>query len=264
MHCQKKFLIVFTSLIFVLSLAGCQAKSLPQRKGAVWNLVVIGDSSLWGVGEAYAALIEADLGVSVEVDDFAVGSASAGKVRDVLEGGETTSFQYEKLPEAVKEAEVVIMFLNPLDSINPQKPLNFEACFFSDGPPAACELTGMKQWITDLNAIWGEIIRLRDGKATILRATDLYNPLVTPWKEAGIFEACTACWETMSSAARQAAAVYNIPLLSQLDVLNGPNHDEDPREKGYIQDDGEHLTELGVQRIAEALAAMGYEPTDLP
>lgn len=261
---QQKFFRALVWILLVLTLAGCQGKGLPQGEGAVWNLVVIGDSSLWGVGEAYAARIEADLGVSVEVDDFASGSASAGKVLDVLQGGETASFLYEKLPEAVAEAEVVIMFLNPFDSINPHKPLNFEACFFSIGPPAACELTGMEQWIADLNAIWGEIIRLRDGKATILRATDLYNPLVSYWNEAGIFDDCTACWETMSSAARQAAEPYNIPLLSQLDVLNGPNHDEDPRAKGYILEDGEHLSDLGIQQIAEALAAMGYEPTELP
>ena len=38
---------------------------------------------------------------------------------------------------------------------------------------------------------------LRGGEPAVLRATDLYNPLVSPWRDAGVFEACTGCWQNM-------------------------------------------------------------------
>jgi hypothetical protein len=40
---------------------------------AEWNLVVIGDSSLWGVGAAMASQIEKNIDVQVNLFDFALG-----------------------------------------------------------------------------------------------------------------------------------------------------------------------------------------------
>ncbi len=53
---------------------------MPTGPGAEWQLVVIGDSSLWGLGEAYASQIERDLAVKVTLEDFALPSLSAGTV----------------------------------------------------------------------------------------------------------------------------------------------------------------------------------------
>ena len=61
--CSKWFVMI--PIIICVFLSGCGTKELPQGPGAVWNLVVIGDSSLWGVGEAYAARIEQDMGVQI-------------------------------------------------------------------------------------------------------------------------------------------------------------------------------------------------------
>jgi len=44
------------------------------------------------------------------------------------------------------------------------------------------------------------------------------------------------------------------------DAFNGPNHDEDPREKGYIGPDGEHTNEEGRKIIAKLFHELGYEP----
>jgi lysophospholipase L1-like esterase len=43
-------------------------------------------------------------------------------------------------------------------------------------------------------------------------------------------------------------------------AFNGPNHDEDPKDKGYILPDGEHPSEAGAQVIAEAFRKLGYVP----
>lgn len=261
---MKKSLINILSITLLL-LAGCTTSptELPQGPNAVWNLVVIGDSSLWELGEAYAAQIEKDVSVQVELTDLANQAGSAGEILEVLRTGKSSNGRLENLPEMLKEAEVVVIFLNPEDSIMPENPLEMDGCFIGYAPDS-CDPATFEKYTADLKAIWAEIFELREGKATILRATDLYNPLVSPWKEHEVFEACTECWENMSQAARLAAEAYNIPFLSRLDAFNGPNHDEDPREKGYIDSDGEHPSELMGQYTAELLAQMGYEPVTPP
>lgn len=47
--------------------------------------------------------------------------------------------------------------------------------------------------------------------------------------------------------------------LITYDEFNGPDHDEDPREKGYISIDGFHASTEGVYFQAEILHALGYD-----
>jgi len=243
---------------------GCAPRlELPHGKNAVWHLVVIGDSSLWKFGTAFASQIERDVGVEVELDDYAWPALSAGEVLQALQTGSSTRQGLEKLPAALKEAEVVVMFVNPVNSIDPEKPLDLTGCFVLQAP-GDCEPDTFEKWISDLEAIWAEIFALRDGQPTILRATDIYNPLVVPWKEQGVFEVCTVCWENMSNGARMAAEAYHIPFISRLDAFNGPNHEEDPRVKGYIVGDGEHPSGQAAEFTAELLSNLGYEPVAPP
>jgi|GEM_PF-517636 len=235
-----------------------------QTPQVEWHLVVIGDSSLWGLGEAFASRIESDLGVQVVLTDFALPSLSAGTVLEALQAEKPPSTRLAKeLADDLRQADVVVMFVNPLDSVDPEQPLDLDGCFVNRSP-ASCNPETYAQYTADLKAIWAKILALRAGQPTILRATDIYNPLVSPWNEAGVFGACTECWENTSHAACLAAEAYNIPFLSRYDAFNGTNHDEDPREKGYIHADGEHPTELASQFTAELLSGMGYEPVSPP
>lgn len=247
-----------------LFLGGCTTQSeLPQGPDAVWDLVIIGDSSLWELGEAFASQIEKDIGVDVTLHDFALPALSAGEVLWTLQSGKPARSQLEQLAAALKDAEVVVMFVNPVNSIDSANPLDLERCFVNRAP-GPCGPASFEKWITDLKAIWAEIFKLRNGKATILRATDLYNPLVIGWEKQGVFEACTECWENMSDAAHSAAQAYGIPFLSRLDAFNGASHAEDPRQKGFILGDGEHPTVLAAQFTAELLSQMGYQPVPEP
>jgi len=247
-----------------LFLGGCTTQSeLPQGPDAVWDLVIIGDSTLWELGEAYASQIEKDVGVDVALHDFALPALSAGEVLWTLQSGKPARSQLEQLAAALKDAEVVVMFVNPVNSVDTANPHGEEECFMMR-PPGPCGPASFEKCTTDLRAIWAEIFELRNGKAIILRATDLYNPLVVPWEKQGVFEACTECWENMSAAAHSAAQAYGIPFLSRLDAFNGPSHAEDPRQKGFILGDGEHPTVLAAQFTAELLSQMGYQPVPEP
>ena len=273
---SNRFVWIGLAMLVGLLLAGCAAPaaaptpepsptplSMPTGPGAKWQLVVIGDSSLWGLGEAYASQIERDLAVKVTLEDFALPSLSAGSVLGALQTGKSPNMRLEKLPAALKEAEVVVLFVNPVDSVDPNKPLDFGGCFGCSAPQA-CEAEAWEKYSADMSAIWAKIIELRAGQPTILRATDLYNPLVEQWNDCEIFTACEACWSNMSAAARQAAQAYNIPFLSRFDAFGGPQHDQDPLQKGYFTDDGEHPSDAANQFTAGLLSEMGYEPVAVP
>jgi hypothetical protein len=231
---------------------------------AVWQLVVIGDFSVEGLGEAYASQVNKDVGVQVNLVEFISPILGADELLEVLQTGKSSNFLLEKLPEALKQADVVIMSTNPLDSSDPASTLQIEGCTTGCSEPENCAPEAFAQYQADLQAIWGEIFRLRAGQPTILRATDLYNPVLARWDECGNASACQVCWENMSAAARQAAAAYGIPFLSRYDAFNGPDHSEDPRQKGYIQEDGEHPSELAARYTAGLLAELGYAPVPPP
>jgi hypothetical protein len=242
-------------------------RQLPMGPETEWNLVVIGDSSLWGLANAFSAQIEADVGVKVVSHDSTVGGLSAGRVLQALETGESSNPKLAALPDLLRDAEVVVMFANPEDSMDPEKGMDLESCFHFrpvEKPDETCSLEAFEKYAADLTAIWAKILELRDGQPTVLRATDIYNPLVSPWKKWGAFGTCTECWETMNTAVRMAAEAQNIPFLSRYDAFNGADHEEDPREMGYIASDGEHPSALMCQHIAELLSEMGYEPITLP
>lgn len=271
MFARRSVTIMSVLLVIALPLVGCVAPvtsppsrpALPKGPEAEWNLVVIGDSSLSGLGRAFASQIEEDAGVKVLLEDFIRGGLSAGTVLRVLQTGDTSTPGLRRLPDTLRDAEVVVMFVNPLESVDPAKPLGFRGCW-THRAPESCSPESFEHYTADMKAIWAKILELRAGQPTVLRATDVYNPFVGPWNESGVFEACNACWENMSDAARLAAEAYDIPFLSRYDAFNGANHNEDPREKGYIGSDGEHPSDLASQYIAELLSQMGYEPVSPP
>jgi hypothetical protein len=232
---------------------------LPTGPDAEWDLVVIGDSTMWKLNSPFAAQIEKDVGVEVTTHDVTPGGLEAGRVLESLRTGEPMTY----LQDTLREAEVVVMFVNPMKSIDPENPHDFVACF-SSKEPGPCSMDTLEKYIADLKGIWEEIFILREGQPTILRATDIYNPLVTNWQKNGVFEACTECWVNLSEANRIAAEAYNIPFLSRLEAFGGPDYTENPREKGYIANDGEHPTDLMGQHTAELLAQLGYDPVIPP
>ncbi len=238
---------------------------VPTPTEEVWHLVVIGDSSLWRLGKAYASQIEKDVGVKVVLKDYAEDSLSIGHVLNALKQEGKIRGDLYGLSEAISDAEVIVLYGNPRDSVIPENPWDSEGCLYEIGlPPKNCNPAAIEQYITDLKWIWGEIFRLRNGQPTILRTMDFYNPWISTWNETDTYLACTRSWENSSNAIRIAAEAYHIPFVHRYDAYNGVNHDEDPREKGYILSDGTHPNDLGAQVTAELLAQMGYEPVPPP
>jgi len=137
-----------------------------------------------------------------------------------------------------------------------------EHCIRLDQPPDDCTFRLYEPYVENLKAVYEEILTLRNGKPTIIRAVDFYNPLISLHRENNMETECTHCFETFNTAVRKAAEAFNVPLISVYDAFNGIDHNEDPREKRYIGSDGEHTTDKGQQVIADLLSEAGYEPIE--
>jgi hypothetical protein len=111
-----------------------------------------------------------------------------------------------------------------------------------------------------LDQLYARILELRRGKPTVVRALDLYDPVIAQWRNAGIEAACTHRWEGFSGAVRETAQARSIGFVSVHDAVNGKAHDQDPVPLGYIGGDGLHTTPQGAQVIAEAQSGSGFGP----
>ncbi len=239
------------------------SEEMPKGPGSVWHLVVISESSGWGLGDAYASQIEKDMGVKVVLEDFAMGDLSAGEVLQELQTGKSLRSGLDELPAALRDAEVVVMFGNPMDLVDSETAQSINSCFAASAP-TPCTPKAFEKYTADLKTIWTKVFELRSGKPTILRAIDVASPFVNSWKKSQVFDACTVCWECVTTAVRQAAEDFHVPFLSRYDIFNGVKHDEDPAQKGYIGSDGIHPNDLAQQRTAELLSKLGYKPVPPP
>jgi len=154
--------------------------------------------------------------------------------------------------KAVQNAEVITVIANPADHIG--------WAIAGDGDKYDCSSKALAGYKADLDAILKEIFALRKGKPTLIRTYDFYTPIYSEWKKMGKYEEYKRCWEAMSVTIHEAAASRKIPVAEVYAAFNGPSHDEEPVDKGYIQPDGEHPSEVGARVIAEAFRKLGYDP----
>jgi hypothetical protein len=243
-----------------------------------WDLLIISDSSNWGVGRYYAKLIEADMGVKVNLHDCWVGGLSIGLALKYLQRGATLRPCLTSWPELVKEAEVMVLFGNPLDS-HPSDgswdiPENFNSCIsggyegknllpgfetYQDQMLKSCAPETWAKYKADIGAVLDEIDKIREGRPLILRMTTSYINLHSRWTKYGVNEGCTTCIGYLSEAIRQVAEEYGVPVADTTVGFNGKDYLADPKEAGYIGGDGVHLSEAGAQFVATLLQQTGYE-----
>ena len=230
------------------------ASSTTEAAPEVWDLVYFSDSGGWGVAYPYAELASEALGREVRVHDHAIGGLAAVSLREMVKGS---------LAEEVAEAEIIVVYGNPADSGVELPQPDIGTCVSTSTterePPVLTTMEDWQPYREVLDEIYTEIWSLREGQPTVLRAVDLYVPVLAPWRQAGIEAECTANWEVWSGVIREAAKAHGATMVSTFDLFNGATHDDDAREKGWIGPDGEHTTAEGAQAIAEALHAAGYE-----
>jgi hypothetical protein len=262
---RKLLTFAFITLILALLLAACSTLSIGGTPDLMemeeWDLLWISDSSGWGVAEVYAAYIEEDTGIPVNVYDYWDGGLSAGTILDILEGGSNFNAELDRIPERIPEMEVIVFYTNPEESVDADNPWDWN-CGQSTLLKTyvnACEMDTFALYTQHLESIYQHIFDLHNGRPLIIRAYDAYNPTLARWEKDGTFDACQACWGNYNAAIHQAAAKFDIPVAKVYDAWNGSDHNQDPNDKGYTKD-GIHPNELGAQVIAEELRKLGYDP----
>lgn len=244
------------AVVSAMGLAGCggvgaSSSSDITSSPAGLDLLYISDSSGWEVGEAYRVLAERATGQPVRLVDW---RASGLPMVDALD-------RIKAEPRVVAEADIVVLWGNPTGSGAPE---SAGACIISGGNPTAqtaADWAPFRDLAGEaLDAIWAA----RGGQPTLVRVTDIYNADPKDWKTRGIYDQCTRIWELQSDAMRQAAATHGAAMVSAWDALNGPRHDQNPADAGYLAGDGVHLSPAGGRIVAQALAAEGFEPAAAP
>lgn len=265
MKIQRHFIEIMVSVTLVTLLMAACTKTSPSNELEEWDLVYNSDSTGWGVAERFAKNIEQDTGRTVRVHNYASGGLPALSVLNALqsEPEAVTRKGFETLHADIAEAEVIVFFGNPRgESSKGGVTGGMESCIGGTKAPDDCTPEVYEPYTENLKAIYKEMLALRNGKPTAIRAVDFYNPIISRHRAHNTEVECTRCWEIFNSAVRQAAEAYNIPLVSVYSAFNGSNHEEDPREKGYIGSDGIHASEQGQQAIADLLSEAGYEPIE--
>ena len=228
------------------------------ESGEEWELVWFSDSTGFGLADLWGASIEEEFGIDVVVHDFARGSLQATAVLDWLGDGKSS---LPKMKNQVAEAEIIVVYGNPAGSgATSDERTCVSTSTVSREAPTQNSPEDWAPYKDVLESIYEIIFDLRDGQPTIVRAMDMYNPVIADWRVAGIETGCTASWEMMAQTVREAAASHGVPTVSMYDSFNGADHSEDPREKGYISADGQHTTDEGKAAMVDVLDAAGYLP----
>jgi hypothetical protein len=266
---------LFALASVVLIVASCGGESNdssaePFPPGEPVDLVYISDSGGQNVAPRYAELAaealdrEVRLNREVEADPEAIRTSFAEEVA----GAEIIVFYFR--PEAFEQYFPQPNIRTAFDAIDAlagdpdySGPEWTPGTKWEPAPvvPSAQDWQPYEDWLGEVyDAIW----EVREGRPVVLRAHDIYNPWVAPWTELGIEQETTAFWEGQSRAIRETAEANGAVFVSFFDLFNGPAHDEDPREKGWIGEDGMHAGVEGGAAAAEALAAVGFEMSEPP
>ena len=283
-YTHVRYFIFVCFLFSLVILTACKPnasarKIFPDLKE--WDLLIISDSMNWRVGQNYAKLIESDMNVKVTLHDCWVGGLSIGAVLNALQSGGTLypyvddQSCYKPLPDLVKEAEVMVLYGNPVDSIPPDDSWNFQnasECVwggyegknllpgfetYKENMLKSCAPEKSTYYKADLGAVIEEIDKIREGRPLILRMTTFYIAWHPSWLKNGLDEVCTTCIGHSSEPIRQVAAEHGVPVADTMVVLNGKDYmSEIPA--GYLKD-GIHPSDAGAQFIATLLQKTGYE-----
>jgi len=244
--------LVASLALVVLLLASCADSDAQLDTSEPWDLVWISDSMGAGVAEAWADRIEEAEGVEVRVHNHAIGGMPLVEARDML-------MEQAAIRDEVADAEIIVAY----GSAQYASPEDTGTCHTPSptprDPPNVYTSADFAPYGDVLRDIYDIVFELRAGEPTVVRVFDIFNGMIADWREAGIEAECQATWDSESEALHEAAGDYGVAMASFYDEFNGPDHDEDPREKGYIAFDGWHASTEGVAVQVEVLHALGYD-----
>jgi hypothetical protein len=247
--------LVAAGLLVLAACGGSDDTASDEIAETTWDVVFLGHSFVAHVAEPYAEHVAEANDVEVVLHNEWRPNLSVMSLSEVL-ADDLETFGWVDL---VRDAEVVVYHANPYGLIPDGQ---VEHCGTGGGAIKESDCDGeWDEYREALERIAVDIKRLRDGQPTIIRTIQIYSPGVGKWEEAGVYDECMACDTYARDAEKAAADAQGVLIASAWDEFNGPDHTEDPTEKGYIAGDGYHPSAEGAQVMADLLHELGYEPT---
>jgi len=232
------------------------ATAVAESGDTTWDMVVLGDSLVDDdysvLPEAYAALIEEDLGVEVEIENPAVGGEST---KSLL----TNVQKYPWYREPLQEAEIVLTSVGGGDLPRMEKRFFGGECGGADNQD--CLRQQLEESQANWDALLAEISSLADPRETLIRpiipgVLEYYARVYQDQPEdVEVYNSyVVALYEHMA----RSCAEWGIPVLDLYALYDGP--DADPSLPGLAgTGDGVHVADEGDAVIAGLLRGLGYE-----
>ena len=123
-----------------------------------------------------------------------------------------------------------------------------------------CMRDAVAVYEANTDAIFAELTSLVDPTRVLVRAQDSYLLYVPSMRAGGSLDTLRPFWEQTQAHVRQTAAAHGIPIAQVYADFMGPDGSRDPVAAGLVGPDEEHPTDVGAQRMAELLDALGYGP----
>jgi hypothetical protein len=108
-----------------------------------------------------------------------------------------------------------------------------------------------------MSAIADEIMSLRKGQPTIIRTYTRFMPFYRQWRAGGMLDEYRRCVAALDAATLELGKERRILVADTGLALNGPNHDQDPNDLGYLYD-GIHENDVGARVVADVFRKLGY------
>jgi lysophospholipase L1-like esterase len=195
--------------------------------------------------EQHAALIQADMGVEVNVVNLAVGGQSSEGLRRRV--------GQEYVRKAIGEADIIVISIGGNDSGELVAPYFEGRCGGSDNQD--CLREGLAAFKGNWDAILAEVVALASPTDTVIRPIAIGGVSLDVTRRYGNSEGYddfVSYAEAMRDHMVQSAAEYGIPMTGRSQL-----HDD--LESQYIGPDGVHPNDEGIALLVGLLHDLGYE-----
>jgi len=218
------------------------AEAFPDPAG--FDILILGFSQAWGLGDALKPGIESELGVAVNIHDRSVGSQTGEQLRQSLQSN-------EQLQVLVREAEMVTINIAGTAG---------GFCMGQPEEPEAYGSTSPTEFEEDYGAMLDALLEVTDPDAALLRVfTVYYADTWGYWERDGVTDVCQAALAETNDSIRRAAEERGITVLDLGAAFHGPDYNRDLLATGYLGSDNEHTSPAGIQVLVDLLMQAGFD-----
>jgi lysophospholipase L1-like esterase len=241
------FIALGAAFLLVLGTCATTAPEAPESDVETWDYVVLGNSVGAWWAEDYGDLVESDLGVKlVYRNHWAPGQMVWELLRDIRVD--------ETLQADIKEAELITIGVGCSDMF-----WEIESYVDSGLVNQGGMSKKLERFRETYDTMLTELLAFTSPTDTIIRTMDFYYPYVRRDQERGIYDETKRWWHQFNECIVDTARKHGIPAARVFEAYNGPDGNDDPREKGYLYPDDRHSSDEGMKVIAREFQKLGYQ-----